>query len=202
MFFKKNRSNDLGININKKVHLLTLDNRWHELFKENKSREIKKLENKLNDLIKEEGKLNTEYKEYSALKKKVMKDIVENMTEAFEEDDEAMQTMDKSKKYINDINKKLDDSEYRLTNLPKDIGEVNKKLLEVSMADCYNRMMKSKNEVTELEKEINTMRSKLKELIIKRDENNDLYEHIYTYMHDLVGPDVIEQFDKLYLGGK
>lgn len=202
MFFKKPDSKVLEVPINKKVHLLTLDNRWHELFKENKSRKIKSLENKLNNLIKEQGKLNNDYKEYTALKKKVMTDIVTNMSEACEEENnKAIENMDKNKNYITEINKKLDSIENRLVKLPQEIEQTNKNLLESSMADCYARMIASKIKINSYEEQVNELRNKLKELVIEKNENEEQYEKLYTYMHDLVGHDVIEQFDNMYLGG-
>lgn len=202
MFFKKPDSKIMEVTINKKVHHLTLDNRWHELFKENKSRKIKSLENKLNNLIKEQGKLNNDYKEYTALKKKVMTDIVTNMSQACEEENnKAIENMDKNKNYITEINKKLDSIENRLVKLPQEIEQTNKSLLESSMADCYARMIASKIKINSYEEQVNELRNKLKELVIEKNENQEQYEKLYTYMHDLVGRDVIEQFDNMYLGG-
>ena len=201
MLFKKNEPKILEVSINKKVHLLTLDNRWHELFRDNKSKKIKKFEQQLNELIKEQGQLNNDFKEYSSLKKKIMTDIVTNMSKAFEDDDnEAIKSMESNKNYISEINDKLEKIENRLFELPKEIDDINKSLLEASMSDCYQRMLEDKNRVGFLEEEINTLREKLKELVVEKNEKQEEYEQIYTYMHDLVGHDVIEQFDKLYLG--
>lgn len=203
MFFSKSK-NDEPIKINKKVHVLTLDSRWHELFEgKKKTRKIAELEKKLNKLMGEQGQLTNDLREYSLLKKKMMTDIVDNMKEAFEdEDDHAIKEMNKSKKYINDIKLKLDKIEERMEKVPEEIENINKELLWYSMQDCYMRMFNTKNELDELDDWIEKVRVELKEKVVRKTVAKEEYDKIYSYMHDLVGYEIIEQYDKKYLGGK
>ena len=77
----------------KKIPILTLDNKWHQLFdKTEADSNIKKLENRLNELIKRQGKINTETKELKKLKKKLMQEIVENAEEASTGNDKEART--------------------------------------------------------------------------------------------------------------
>ena len=202
MFFSKQKI-DKPLNIEKRVHILTLDNRWHELFSDKKKiRKIVELEKKLNKLISEQGQLTNDLKEYSLLKKKMMVDIVDNMKEAIEdEDDNAINEMQKSKKYINDIKDKLDKIEGRMGNLPREIQDINKELLEYTMQDCYMRMYDTKKELDELQEWIDRVREELKEKIVRKTEVKEEYDRLYSYMHDLVGYEIIELYDKKYLGG-
>ncbi|MCT4544265.1 MAG: hypothetical protein N4A63_12035 [Vallitalea sp.] len=201
MFIRKQKI-DKPIKIDKKVHLLTLDSRWHELFENKKPRKISELEKKLNKLLGEQGQLTNDLKEYSLLKKKMMADIVDNMKEAIEdEDDKAINEMTKSKKYINDIKTKLEKIEDRMGVLPEELEKLNKELLAYSMQDCYMRMYSNKKELDELENWIEKVRQELKEKVIKKNEVKEEYDKIYSYMHDLVGYEIIEMYDKKYLGG-
>lgn len=202
MFFSKQKI-DKPLNIEKRVHILTLDNRWHELFSDKKKiRKIVELEKKLNKLISEQGQLTNDLKEYSLLKKKMMVDIVDNMKEAIEdEDDNAINEMQKSKKYINDIKDKLDKIEGRMGNLPREIQDINKELLEYTMQDCYMRMYDTKKELDELQEWIDRVREELKEKVVRKTEVKEEYDRLYSYMHDLVGYEIIELYDKKYLGG-
>lgn len=202
MFFSKQKV-EKPINIEKKVHILTLDNRWHELFSnKKKSKKIADLEKRLNKLVGEQGQLTNDLKEYSLLKKKMMADIVDNMKEAIEdEDNDAINEMKKSKKYINDIKTKLDKMEERMENLPREIQNTNKELLEYTMQDCYMRMYDSKNELDELQEWIDRVREELKEKAVRKTEAKEEYDRLYSYMHDLVGYEIIELYDKKYLGG-
>ncbi|PKM93660.1 MAG: hypothetical protein CVU84_14950 [Firmicutes bacterium HGW-Firmicutes-1] len=191
------------IKIIQKTHPLTLDQRWHALFANKKTRTMKILEKKLNLLIKNQGQCNNDYKEYSQLKKKLMSDIIEGMSDAFEDvNNHSLQNMDKNKKYIEEINDKLDEIENKLVGLPREMEVVNSKLLEVSMSLCYKRMIKNKDRLSQMDMQIVKLREQLKELVVKKNESKEEYDLLYAYMHDLVGPNVIEQFDKVYLGGK
>ena len=61
----------------KNIPILTLDNKWHQLFgRAGKSEQIIALETELNELLRRQGKLNTELKEIKILKKKLMDDIM------------------------------------------------------------------------------------------------------------------------------
>ena len=56
----------------RKIPVLTLDNKWHQLFtKAEPDRELKRLENELNTLLKKQGKANTEIKELKKLKNRL-----------------------------------------------------------------------------------------------------------------------------------
>ena len=61
----------------KNIPILTLDNKWHQLFvRIEKTETIIAVENELNELLRRQGKLNSELKEIKALKKKLMDDIM------------------------------------------------------------------------------------------------------------------------------
>lgn len=181
--------------------MLTLDQRWHTLFAKKKPRQIKLLEDKLNNLIKEQGQCNNDLKEYTLLKKKILQDIIEKMPEAFEnEDNNSLKSMDKNRNYIEEINHKLEVLENKAISFPKKIEEVNTKLLQLSMSVLYKRMNKKKAILLNMDREIIELRDRLKELIVDRNENKEEYDLLYAYMHDMVGPNIIEKFDEIYLG--
>lgn len=184
--------------------MLTLDSRWHELFDGiKKPKHIADLEKKLTKLLAEQGQLTNDFREYSLLKKKMMADIMENMKDAFEdEDNHAINEMTKSKKYIHDIKVKIEKMEERMVSLPNDIEAVNKELLTYTMQNCYMRMFHNKNELEELEVWIERVRQELKDKLVRQTEAKEEYDKLYSYMHDLVGYEIIEMYDKKYLGGK
>lgn len=191
------------IKIMKQIYPLTLDQKWHALFGKHKTSKMKQLEIKLNGLIKSQGQATNDYKEYSQLKKKLLSDIIGDMPDAFESTaNDSILKMDKNKRYINSINQKLKKIENKLILLPKEINETNSELLEVSMVLSYEKIAKYKNSIIKMEDKINCLREELKELVVRKNEGKEEYEQFYAYMHDLVGPEIIEQYDKLYLGGK
>ena len=196
--FKKS---NIEIEIDKTTHLLVLDQKWHELFKGNKPSKVKRLEKELNDLLKVQGNLTTEHKEYLNLKKQMMDEIVNNMGEAYDENDKAaLRKMEKNKKYIDQINKKLEHHEKELALVPEKISQKNKELVSATMNTFYHTMMESKKSSADLEEKVITLKEEIKDTIIKRDEAKEHYQHLYGYIHDVVGADIIEQYDRYFIG--
>ena len=64
----------------KKIPILVLDQRWHQLFDvvEKPSR-IKRAEEKVNKLLAKQGKVNDDIKELNALKQKLMDNVMQNI---------------------------------------------------------------------------------------------------------------------------
>jgi len=196
--FKKS---NIEIQIDKTTHLLVLDQKWHELFKDKKPPKVKRIEKELNDLLKIQGNLTTEHKEYLNLKKQMMDEIVTNMGEAYDEKDKAaFKKMDKNKKYIDQINQKLKHHEKELTTIPEKISGKNKELVNATMNTFYHTMMDSKLEATNLENKVVELKEEIKDTIINRDEAKEHYQQLYGYIHDVVGADIIEQYDRYFIG--
>lgn len=199
MFGKK----DIEISIDKNTHLLTLDVKWHELFKDKKPLKVQGLERELNNLLKRQGTLNTELKEYQALKKKMMDEIVQNMGGTYDDNDKkARKKLDRNRNYIEQINKKLEDYEKELETIPDKILQKNKQLVSVTMNHFYLTMLKRKERANELEDTVVELKEKIQKAIIERDEAKEYYQQLYGYIHDVVGASIIEQYDKYYIGDK
>ena len=121
-----------------RIPILTLDNRWHELFPDyKKTNRIKELERQLNELLKKQGKMTDDRKEMKKLKQKLMEEIISNMSEEGGEIGRFKQKkQEKSQKMILDINDKLEQCEEELDEIPDRIKRVNEELLIVS--PCAN----------------------------------------------------------------
>ena len=195
MFKKK----DFELEIDKDVHLLVLDNKWHELFRGKKPPRIVMLENKINRLLMDQGKYNTEMKEYQQLKKKMMTDIMNNMDGA---STEALKIMDKNRKYIDEINKKLEQHEKRLIELPSQISQYNKELVKATMSCFYKELQEVRKKSVKLDEEFLELKNKIKETVVKKNETKEEYQKLYGYIHDVVGIQIIEQYDRYYNGEK
>lgn len=195
MFGKGN----IEIEINKDAHLLVLDQKWHALFKDKKPGNVNRLEKELNNLLQKQGKYTTELKEYTDLKKKMMDEIVAGMKNAYDDKDKAaIKKMEQNKKYIDQINKKLEHHQKELTVLPEKISETNKKLVNATMNCFYHTMTERKVKSEKLDLEVEELKNKISEAILQRDEAKEHYQQLYGYIHDVVGPDIIEQYDRYY----
>ncbi len=184
----------------KKIPVLTLDNKWHQLFTQAETdKNIKKLEEELNELLKRQGKANTDVKEIKKLKKKLMQDIVDNANEAsFENDEKAQKKTEESKRLISECNEKLDGYEDDLLELPKEIDKVNRELMLATMEICYLRLKENEKEIEETTNWVAKVRVELKKRLIRKQEKEQMNQELYSYMHDIFGAEVIEIFDMKY----
>lgn len=184
----------------KKIPLLTLDNKWHQLFTQTQpDKRLKRLEDELNELLKRQGKANSEIKEIRKLKKRLMKEIVDNATGASIENDQAAQRRtDESKRLINECNEKMEGYKAELLELPEKIDKVNYKLMLATMEICYDRLKENEREIEETAKWIAKVRIELKKRLIRKQEKEIMNQELYSYMHDIFGADVIEIFDMKY----
>lgn len=183
---------------NKKIPILTLDEKWHELFPDyDKPPHIKSLETKVNSLLKNQGKQVNDIKDMKRLKKKLMDEILANM-DASSGSDSKMKTkkLEKSQQLIREINDKLAASSDTLSNLPYEIKEANEELMIESMKVCYERLHSGIEKIETLNESIIKLREELKQKILIKQDMEIKNDKMYSYMHNLLGAEVMEIFDK------
>jgi len=188
-----------------KIPLLILDNKWHRIFgKMNPTDEIVNLQKELAKLVKLQGKLTTENKDLKKIKSDLMKGIVDNMDSA--NDGTVDKTKEKAiadnKRLINDTNDRIEKNEETLMELPREIDRVNKELMLHTMEICYERLSSNTEEIEEIAEWIKSVRIQLKKNIVKKQDLEIYNSELYSYMHDIFGPDVMEIFDMKYVPTK
>ena len=180
----------------KRIPVLILDSKWHQLFKRaGTTDEIEKLEKELTGLLKRQGRINSEIKDLKKIKGELMNNIVSSMDES---DDVSAKKVNDSKRLINESNDKMDALEDELLDLPRQIDAVNKELMIKTMALCYETLSENTDEIEKIADWIHDIRIQLKKNIIKKQEMEFRNADLYTYMHDIFGPDVMEIFDLRY----
>jgi hypothetical protein len=181
----------------KKVPILTLDAKWHELFPVNdKPANIRELENKLNQLLKKQGKLVSDIKGMKALKPKLMEEIIANMgADNTKEGRLKGKKLDRNQKLIKDIGHKMTQTEDELIELPYEIKAVNEKLIIESAKVCYQRIQMNKKTIEDTNQWILKTRNELKEKILLKQDLELKNTSVYAYMHDLLGADLLENLD-------
>lgn len=183
---------------NKKLPILTLDVRWHELFSEDdKTEEIRDLEQKVNNLLKKQGKLVNDIKDMKRLKNSLIKDIMVNMDIGTDLIGKAKEKkLDKNKQYITELNEKINAAMDELSEIPYQIKEENEKLMVESMNLCYERIAVNKTEIEKIAGWIAQIREELKNKILIKQDMETKNNLMYTYMHDLLGAELMEGFDQ------
>ena len=184
----------------KKIPILTLDNKWHRLFTQtNPNKTILRLEEDLNALLKKQGKATTESKDIKRLKKKLMQEIVENAEGTAEGNNQkALKKMEDNKRLINECNERLTMYEDQLIELPGEIDRVNRELMLQTMDICYDTLKTNETEIEETAKWVAAIRVELKKRLIRKQEMEQMNQELYSYMHDIFGAEVIEIFDMKY----
>ncbi|MCI9446562.1 MAG: hypothetical protein HFH36_04050 [Lachnospiraceae bacterium] len=181
----------------KKIPLLILDQKWHQLFLDDKPKEIERLEQKLNKHLATQGRLNQELKELKVLKTKLMKNIVVNMDEIGEHGQESRK-LSEDRRLITEINDKMEDEEVQMEKLQGEMEEDNFLLMVQTMEYCYRIMNSNEAEREQLVVKIAQMRTELKTKIYRRESIEEQNRGIYAYLHDIFGPRVLETFDLKY----
>lgn len=187
--------------VGKKIPVLILDQKWHRLFAvHGKTNEIKQVETELNTLLARQGKLGTDLKSYKALKKKLMDSIVQNMDGTSEEHMDAARErkLDEDKRLIDETNQKIEEAEEELLEIPAKIRSTNERLMILSMDYFYDKLRVNEEEAKEIDAWITQVRIDLKKNIIKKQNREINNREIYAYLHDILGPEVLNLFDIQY----
>ena len=186
----------------KEIPLLTLDNKWHQLFTQAQTEipaEVQRGEVKLNELIKRQGKLNTESKDIRKVKKKLMTEIMEMADLSGGNPDAATEKkMEDNRRLINECNERLEDYARELRLLPEEIAQINHKLMLITMDICYQKIAENTREIDKIEEWVKYIRIEMKKKLIRKAENEQEVFSLYSYMHDIFGAEVIEIFDLKY----
>lgn len=185
----------------KKVPILILDQKWHRLFAiHGKPEEVKDLETELGDLLKRQGKLTNELKDLKKKKNFLMDNIVQNMEGSTAEASNTSKArmLEEDRQKIDEINALTESYEEELLELPKKIKSTNELLMIKSMDYFYEKIRINKEESDEIEQWIAQVRVDLKKNIIRKQNRDINNKEMYAYLHDVLGPDVIDMFDRRY----
>lgn len=181
-----------------KIPILTIDERWNTLFADLIKRpDIKKKVKALNELLKEQGGMVNRVKEMKVLKKRLTTNIIDNMGEIEDEDANNLREkkQDANQKLIRDINGKLDESSKRLLELPYEIMDSNRELLLESMIYGYSIINDNEDKSQELADDIKRLSIELDEKIKQKEIIDKQTNAVYSYMHDMIGGDILERLD-------
>ncbi|MDF2589495.1 MAG: hypothetical protein K0S41_3336 [Anaerocolumna sp.] len=181
----------------KKIPILTLDERWHQLFPDyDKPAYIKQLENKINELMRKQGKIINDLKDMKVLKKQLMSEIITHMdVNDSKAGKQKAKKLDRNQKLIKELSEKMKKAEDDLVEIPYIIKEVNEQLIIESAKLCYQRLNRNNQHIIEIAKWVSNIREELKEKILEKQDMELKNTEIYSYMHDLLGPELLQELD-------
>ena len=184
----------------KSIPILTLDNKWHQLFTQTEmTPEIEELADRLNELVERDGKIRTETKNIKRIKKKLLGEIVPLRDKANKSGSAAIEKeISERTRLINECNDKLADQEDELLDLSREIYDVDYKLMVETMKACYETLHDNTDEIKALDQWISQVRVELKKNVIRLQEREMENYNLYSYMHQIFGPEVVDIFDLKY----
>ena len=99
---------------------------------------------------------------------------------------------------IDETNQKMEENEDELLEIPRQIRDVNRKLMLQSMGYFYEKIRVNKKESDDIDAWINQVRVDLKKNIIRKQNRDINNREIYAYLHDIFGPSTLDLFDIHY----
>ncbi len=183
----------------KKIPILTLDNKWYRLLDDDTRKRLSGTEERLNALLRRQGKLNTETKDIRKLKKKLMDEIM-SMAEQMNQggNSQLEEKLAQHKRLLEECNEKLADYQEELRELPGEIEELNSRLMLATMEYCYSMMQTNSEEIEKIAEWVKDIRIELKKQLVRKQKMEQKNQQIYSYMHDVFGADVVDLFDMKY----
>ena len=186
----------------KSIPILTLDDKWHQLFTQTEmTPEIESLSDELNALVDRDGKIRTETKKIKKLKKTLLSEIVPLRDKANKSggNNAAIEKeISERTRLINECNEKLDNHSDELLDLSRQIYDVDYKLMIETMKACYDTLHTNTEYIKGLDEWISKVRVELKKNVIHLQEAEMENYNLYSYMHQIFGPEVIDLFDMKY----
>ena len=185
----------------KSIPILTLDDRWHKLFTQTEmTPEIEALADELNALVERDGRIRTETKKIKKLKKTLLSEIVPLRDKANKSGGSAAieKEISERTRLIGDCNERLDSHQDELLDLSKKIYDVDYKLMIETMKVCYETLHENTEYINGLDQWISQVRVELKKNDIRLQEAEMENYNLYSYMHQIFGPEVIDLFDMRY----
>ena len=180
----------------KNIPVVTLDNKWHKIWTMiEKPGEVKKQEKALNELLRKQGKINTDSKDIKKLKKKLMDEIL-SLSDSSDPDD--VKKVEENKRLIEECNEKLDKYDEDMGDIPKEIDEINRDIMDVTARLIYDVMHDNEKEIDRLAEWIAGIRVELKKNVVRKQEMEIQNGVMYSYMHDVFGSEVADMMDMKY----
>ncbi|SDB17984.1 hypothetical protein [Butyrivibrio sp. INlla16] len=188
--------------VGKDIPILSKDEKWQQLFLLSpKTPKIKELEAELNKLVNIQEKTREKIKDIKRLKKKLLGEIVVLRDDAGKNPKKRKKIeaeIDDHTRLIKECNDKIEECEDDMLGLPREIYQIDYQLMIETMNIFYKRMHDNTLEIDAVDEWISKVRVQLKKNIIRMQEKELENFNVYSYMHNIFGPEVIDLFDLKY----
>lgn len=184
----------------KKIPVLVHNKEWNALFNENMSKSMKKNAKELEEKVSEEKDALVKIKALKKVKKQLMDKIIQ-LSDDINNNKKGVDinSLELAKQQILKANEEIDDLEYKLDILPKEIEKQNLALLKETIKLAYSVIDEGSKKNNGLTKEIEELRQQLHDRWEEKIYWEKRTEEIYSYLHDTLGHEETNDLDKVFL---
>lgn len=184
-----------------KIPVLVLDKDWKSLFEKNMTRPMKKAAKNLETMVAEEKQAIRQMTIYKKQKKALMKKILQFSDEVnHNQKEEALGKLEQAKNQILEINDQIDELQYKLETLPKEIEKLNLMLLKDTIVLAYKGIEEDSTKIDVLTEEIGKLRQQLAERWDEKITLEEGVQRMYSYLHNTLGHEETNKLDKKFFG--
>lgn len=181
----------------KHLPLLTLDERWYRLMPDAiKTDEIRYWEKKVNELLKKRGQVTNDIQDIQKLKKQLIQSVVLHM-EDDDTDPKHNKLMQENQRLIQEAKEKIANLEDESKGIPSQLKKANQRLMIETVKVCYGKINENAKDIDVLDQWINATRIKLKKNLLIKQDKEVVNEEMYSYMHDILGSEVMSELDRI-----
>ena len=199
--FNKHINIDKNTKFKNRVPILFKDPSWNKLFGNTDDRNIQNIKEELMQLVSKEKEMEYEVKKLQSQKFKYMKMILGVSDSVNNENKvENVSLLDEYKERIFNINEELEELKFQLEIIPKDIKETNLKLLNATIQYGYDELKYKQKIVDQSVEEIESLKKRLTEAIATKHDYDEWINETYTFLHGILGREIIDKIDKERLG--
>ncbi|MDR3240269.1 MAG: hypothetical protein LBT44_09315 [Clostridiales bacterium] len=182
-----------------KPPLLILDGLWQEQFKNQKSGKMIALENKIKNLMIENARIKEAEQILIQKKREFLNRILQLTDDVHERNlQEAKDATSRLQKEVLDINLELEELENKSDNLPTQLEDASKDMLQETILAIYPRMRACQERAAALGPEIEQLREGLQKASEERLRCEEEVGRTYQLLHNLIGQEIVDTLDLQY----
>jgi len=194
--FSKDVDIDYNIILKNKVPLLINDQAWKRLFLESNDRSLQNIRKELEDLVQELKEKEKELNRLKIEKKKTMAKILNISDMVNNNNYNAVNQLEECQNKIYKLNEEIEDLTFRNEILPKEIRDVNYRLLKETIKLAYKDLSLDGKRLGATNEEIETLREQLRGLLEKKHDYEERINNTYGFLHGILGGKEMEKLDK------
>lgn len=181
-----------------RIPILIKDATWLKLFGDTGDRLINNARKELEELLEKQHLTEKQLKDKDREKKKVMTKIIMLSDEINNNNSytEGTELLGQYQQEIYSLNDEIDNLTFELEMLPKDIREANLNLIKATVKLAYKQLADWESSIEPFNSEIEFLRTKLRELIEKKNDYEEKINTTYSFLHGILGSEEMEKLDK------